>query len=273
MNITILTPAMNDHAAAVAASTAALLASRKHDGVVHHVEPSGELDESLVHGADLVITLGGDGTFLRGAVLAHGAGIPLLGINFGRLGYLLPLEPEDLQPLVLSGIEEGFQAEERAVLAVELAGGSVVAVNEVVVEKREAGHMLRVGTSIDGEAFVRYAADGILVATPTGSTAYNLSAGGPVLAPEMRALIVTPVAPHLAVDRSVVLPPERAVGLHVDDVRGASVVIDGRARGHLAQGDSLMVRVHPRPLNVVVGPHVRLIHRLRSILSPTALDR
>ena len=96
MNITILTPAMNDHAAAVAASTAALLASRKHDGVVHLVEPSGELDQSLVNGADLVITLGGDGTFLRGAVLAHGAGIPLLGINFGRLGYLLPLEPEDL---------------------------------------------------------------------------------------------------------------------------------------------------------------------------------
>jgi NAD+ kinase len=273
MNITILTPAKNDHAAAVASATASLLAQRHHDGVVHVVEPHGELARQLVDGADLVVTLGGDGTFLRGAALAHAAAIPLLGINFGRLGYLLPLEPEDLEPLVLNGLDEGFSAEERAVLSVDLADGPVVAVNEVVVEKREAGHMLRVGTSIDGEAFVRYAADGVLVATPTGSTAYNLSAGGPVLAPELRALILTPVAPHLAVDRSVVLPPERSVGLHIDDVRGASVVIDGRARGHLIQGDFLTVSVHPRPLTVVVGPQVRIIHRLRSILSPTALDR
>jgi len=273
MKIAILTPAKNDHAAAVASSTESLLTQTHHDADIHVVEPHGELAVNLVEGADLVITLGGDGTFLRGAALAHAADVPLLGINFGRLGYLLPLEPEDLEPLVVAGLRDGFQAEERAVLAVALDDGPVVAVNEVVLEKREAGHMLRVGTSIDGEAFVRYAADGVLVATPTGSTAYNLSAGGPVLAPEMRALILTPVAPHLAVDRSVVLPPDRSVGLHVDDVRGASVVIDGRARGHLSQGESLTVSVHPRPLNVVVGPHVRLIHRLRSILSPTALDR
>ncbi len=273
VTVVLVAPDGHDRARAVAAATEERLAAHGVNAMTIGVDA---LDTAVHDGtfsdATLAVSMGGDGTFLRLAAVAHGRGIPILGVNFGRLGYLLPLEPHELDSVLLEGLDHGFRIEDRCVLTVQIDDGpTIVAVNEVAVEKREPGHMLRFSTAIDGEAFVSYAADGILIATATGSTAYNLSAGGPVLDPSMRAITVTPVSPHLAVDRSVVLPPERVVDITVDDVRGAVLVVDGRSLGPLLAGSIVSATADPKPLHLVVGPSSPVFGRLRSILSPTEL--
>ena len=170
--------------------------------------PAGDLFRADLAGADLAVSLGGDGTFLRLVPLAYAAGIPVLGVNFGRLGYLLEVEPGRFQEALGRALAGDVALEERTVLAVTVKGDLApapgddrslpgdgagdgwdgrwwVALNEMVTEKTVPGHMVHLSTAIDGEPFLTYKADGVLVATPTGSTAYNLSAGGPVVAPRL----------------------------------------------------------------------------------------
>jgi NAD+ kinase len=126
-----------------------------------------------------------------------------------------------------------------------------LALNEVVLEKTIFGHTVRLTTSIDGEDVLTYSADGLLIATPTGSTAYNLSAGGPILAPALRAMVVTPVAPHLTLDRSLVLTDEQRVTVEIAPDRAAALVIDGQEIGRLEPGATITCRVATRPVRVV----------------------
>jgi NAD+ kinase len=126
-----------------------------------------------------------------------------------------------------------------------------LALNEVVVERTYPGHTVRLSTEIDGEPFLSYVADGVLVATPTGSTAYNLSAGGPVLAPHLRSVVVTPIAPHLGFDRSVVLDVDQAVTIRIDGGRPAVVVVDGRTVARVAPGSAITCRTAPEPVQFV----------------------
>ena len=183
------------------------------------------------------MSLGGDGTLLRAVDAALAAGIPVLGVNIGRLGYLTQVEPNGPRgapwPRFLAGTH---QVEERMTLEVD--GHAVPtaswwpdarALNEATVEKTVPGHTVRVAASIDDRPFVTYAADGLLVSTPTGSTAYNLSARGPVLSPRLRAIVVTPVSPHMLFDRPLVLDPDRAAA-----PRGARAPAGGAGgrRGH-----------------------------------------
>ncbi len=273
MTVVLVAPQFHDGAQALLASTSAQLGEQGLSAVECnvddlHARTLSELGTTVT----VVVSFGGDGTFLKAAAAAHRAGVPVLGVNFGRLGYLLPIEPDQLWGVITRGLEQGFNLEERSVLEVGLPGGErLIAINELAIEKREPGHMLRLSTMVDEEEFVTYAADGIVVATPTGSTAYNLSAGGPVLDPTMRATIVTPVAPHLAVDRSIVLPPERVVTIVVDDDRGAVAVLDGRSVGPIATQEAVTVTTHPTPLHLVVDESSDTFGRLRSILSPTDL--
>lgn len=188
--------------------------------------------------ADLVLSLGGDGTMLRAVGLLDGAPVPLLGVNLGRLGYLTEIESDQVEAALerfAAGSDDGhWQLDVRMMLAVEVvdADGGVVgswrALNEAVVEKRESGHTVSLLVRIDGEPFTSYAADGLIVSTPTGSTAYSLSARGPVVSPKHRALLVTPVAPHMLFDRSLVLDPTETVEIEVLVGRDASVAVDGR---------------------------------------------
>ncbi|MGH9083739.1 MAG: NAD(+)/NADH kinase, partial [Acidimicrobiales bacterium] len=219
--------------------------------------PAGDLSAADLRGADLSLSLGGDGTFLRLVPLAFAAGVPILGVNFGRLGYLLDVEPDQLQDVLERTLAGGVPVEERAVLAVTVNGEVTpapgddrsldgdgeacpvgerwwVALNEMVLEKTVPGHMVSLSTAVDGEGFLEYKADGVLVATPTGSTAYNLSAGGPVLSPRLPAMVLTPVAPHLSIDRSLVLREDQVVTVRVLPGRPAVLVIDGREVGRLA---------------------------------------
>lgn len=241
--------------------------------------PAGDLGDADLSGTDLAISLGGDGTFLRLVPLAYSADVPVLGVNFGRLGYLLEVEPEDLAAVLERTLSGATPVDERIVLAVTVDGTLTpaagddrslpgddqvcpgdqrwwVALNEMVAEKTVPGHMVRFSTAVDGEEYLAYQSDGVLIASPTGSTAYNLSAGGPVLAPGLPAMVMTPVAAHLAIDRSLVLRSDQVATVTVLPSRPAVLVIDGREAGRLAPGSAVACRVAPRSLKVV-SPGVR----------------
>lgn len=192
--------------------------------------------------ADLVLSLGGDGTMLRSVRLLAGAAVPLLGVNLGALGYLTEVEPEllgDALGRFIAGAEDGaWTLDERMMLAVTVNGRQIgLALNEAVVEKAEPGHTVRLLASIDGEPFTYYAADGLIVATPTGSTAYSLSARGPIVSPKHRALLLTPVSPHMLFDRSLVLDPSEIVEIEVSGHRRAELTLDGQPVASLDEGD------------------------------------
>ena len=203
--------------------------------------------------ADLVVSLGGDGTMLHAVELIDGGPVPLLGVNFGRLGYLTEIEVDEirdaLERFARGERDGGWTLDRRMMLAVDVvdADDRVVeswrALNEAVVEKRESGHTVHLRLRIDGDPFTSYAADGMIVSTPTGSTAYSLSARGPIVSPKHRALLVTPVAPHMLFDRSLVLDPAESVEIEVIDDRDASLAIDGRAVCRLRPGS--IVRCRP----------------------------
>lgn len=218
-------------------------------------EPLDLLDlvsERRPESAGLALSLGGDGTMLRAVKMLGDAGVPIIGVNVGLLGYLTEVEPPALAAALerwAAGSEAGeWRIEERMMLdATLLRFGSDqtemwTALNEAVVEKQEAGHTVRLLVRIDGAAFTSYAADGLIIATPTGSTAYSLSARGPVVSPKHRALLLTPVSPHMLFDRSLVLDPDEEVEIEVSGHRAAALSIDGQAAASLVEGDTVVVR-------------------------------
>jgi NAD+ kinase len=216
-------------------------------------------DTEFPEGLELLISIGGDGTMLRAVHAAVAPGVPVLGVNLGHLGYLSEVEPGSWREALQRFLDGDFRVEERMTLDVEFhhhGGGATPAVhhhaalNDAVLEKLEAGHTVRLGVSIDGRPFLSYAADGLIVSTPTGSTAYNLSAGGPILSPLVSALVVTPVAPHLLFDRSMVLGPTEEVRLEVVAGR-AALSVDGQSLGRLDTGDFLICRAGPHAARLI----------------------
>ena len=204
--------------------------------------------ERPVAEADLVLSLGGDGTMLRSVRLLGGNAVPLLGVNLGALGYLTEVEPEllgdALDRFVAGPVAGAWHLDERMMLDVDVNGSRVGrALNEAVVEKAEAGHTVRLLARIDGEPFTHYAADGLIVATPTGSTAYSLSARGPIVSPRHRAMLLTPVSPHMLFDRTLVLDPTEVVEIEVSGHRRAELAVDGQPMSSLDDGD--IVRCSP----------------------------
>jgi NAD+ kinase len=201
--------------------------------------------------ADLALSLGGDGTMLRTVKLLQGASVPIIGVNVGMLGYLTEVEPDALCTALerfFDGPAAGeWQIDERMLLEVSLHRANGVpsatwtALNEGVVEKQESGHTVRLQVRIDGAPFTSYAADGLILATPTGSTAYSLSARGPVLSPRLRAVLLTPVSPHMLFDRSLVLHPSETVEVEVLGHRAAALSIDGQPAASLTEGDRVSV--------------------------------
>jgi NAD+ kinase len=199
-------------------------------------------DDRPVAEADLVLSLGGDGTMLRSVRLLDGAAVPLLGVNLGALGYLTEVESDQMADSLdrfADGAEKGrWELDERMMLDVTVNGDHVGrALNEAVIEKGVTGHTVRLLARIDGEPFTYYAADGLIVATPTGSTAYSLSARGPIVSPRHRAVLLTPVSPHMLFDRSLVLDPSEVIEIEVSGHRSAQVSLDGQPFGTLDDGD------------------------------------
>ena len=212
--------------------------------------------EDAAVGAEAVIVLGGDGTFLRAAELARPAGVPVLGINLGRVGFLAEADPEHLQDAVDAVISGDYRVEERMTLQVTVSvddrvTGSTWALNEASIEKRTRGGILEVVLEIDDRPVSGFGCDGVLVATPTGSTAYAFSAGGPVMWPQLEALLVVPSNAHALFARPLVTSPESHVAIEVDGTGApAELCCDGRrildvpagARVEITRGD-LPIRV------------------------------
>jgi NAD+ kinase len=241
-------------AAALAQATAAWLSERGHhvwmaDGDADALGLAGLAAPDDPRSAELLVSLGGDGTMLRAVQLLDGAAVPIIGVNVGLLGYLAEVEPEGLVPALerfFAGPEHDrgdWEIEERMMLdaTVEPAEEGEAqhwrALNEGVLEREEPGHTVRLLVRIDGEPFTSYAADGLIVATPTGSTAYSLSARGPVVSPRHRALLLTPVSPHTLFDRALVLDPEESIEMEVIGHRPVVLSIDGQRAMHLHEGD------------------------------------
>jgi len=218
----------------------ALLAANADD---LNVEASVREPEKLAEGTSVVVSLGGDGSMLRAAHLASPYGVPVLGVNFGQLGYLTAVEPNGMIEAVSQTLTGEVDIEMRmrvAVTVVKATGEEVIignALNEALVERDESGRTIRLGLTIDDEYFISYSADGIIVASPTGSTAYSLSARGPIVAPLHEALVVTAVSPHQLFDRSLVLNPTSTVEIEVLPDRNASLSLDGRSAMQLRPGD------------------------------------
>ncbi|MFN3254218.1 MAG: NAD(+)/NADH kinase [Ilumatobacter sp.] len=205
-------------------------------------------DDRSLGDADVVVSLGGDGTMLRSVALLDGADVPLIGVNLGSLGYLTEVEPDSMADAFerfALGSEAGeWHLDSRMMLDVAVNGSLVGrALNEAVVEKNQSGHTVRLLARIDGAPFTHYEADGLIVSTPTGSTAYSLSARGPIVSPQHRAILLTPVSPHMLFDRSLVLSPDEVVEIEVAGHRSADVAVDGQAAAVLVSGD--VVRCSP----------------------------
>jgi NAD+ kinase len=202
----------------------------------------GVADDELAQGLDLAVSLGGDGTMLRTVDLVAAEGTPVLGVNIGQLGYLAHVEPVDTQRAVERFLSGDYGIEERMMLDVEVeaTGARALALNEAVVEKTPMGHTVRLSVSINDDFWTTYAADGLIVATPTGSTAYSLSARGPILAPDLRALVLTPVSPHQLFDRAMIFSDHTRLRLEVCGSRTATLSVDGRNLGELHEGETVV---------------------------------
>lgn len=197
---------------------------------------------------DLVVAIGGDGTVLRATRRAVAADADVLGINLGELGYLAEVEPDAWEVALDAYFSGAHRLDERMLVASRTDAGELPpGLNEVVIEKQALGRTIRLEVSIDGRFFTSYVADGLIVATPTGSTAYSLSARGPIVAPSHRALVMTPVSPHTLFDRSLILGPSSIVQVSVLGDRDAAVSIDGQEHGRLAVGESIAITASPDP--------------------------
>jgi NAD+ kinase len=202
---------------------------------------------------DVLIVLGGDGTFLSGAALVADHGVPLMGVNLGGLGFLTHYALDEARAAVLAACDGGLAIDERMRLGVvvRVAGQpdeTRVALNEAAITQPSIARLLDLSADLDGVAVSRYRADGLIVSTPTGSTAYNLAAGGPILTPDLEAIVMTPICPHTLTNRPVVVRPDSRI---VVTNRGASAVtltIDGQWSRELGPNDAIEVFRAARPL-------------------------
>jgi NAD+ kinase len=198
---------------------------------------------------DMVVAIGGDGTVLEASQASLALDVPLLGFNLGTIGFLAEVEPEQLDWTLPRLVEGRYRVEERLTLCARITGSdgaSSAGVNDVVVEKIESQRLVALAIEVDGEEFLTYRADGIVIATSTGSTAYAFSAGGPLVDPSIDTLLVTPVAPHSLFNRTLVVPGDTAITAHVVADRPVRVSVDGREIGEVFEGGSIEITHGPR---------------------------
>jgi NAD+ kinase len=267
-------------AADLARDAAKWLADRGHevrlplsDAAVAGLPELGDPESTFTRGLDVVVSLGGDGTMLRTVDLVAAEGVPVIGVNVGQLGYLTEVEPQGLRMALKRFLAGSYEVEERMLIETRVVASTATAatatatasatasaeprprhlgLNETVLEKTPMGHTVRLGVIVDGDFFTPYAADGLIVATPTGSTAYALSARGPIVAPTHRCLLLTPVSPHMLFDRTLVLDPSAVVRIEVLSQRPATLSVDGRTLATLQEGDAVECTAAPIAARLVM---------------------
>jgi NAD+ kinase len=221
-------------------------------------------EDELAARADVIVAVGGDGTMLHAARRVAGRGVPLLGINLGRLGFLTDILPEHMLNALDEILAGDYLAEDRRMLEAQVIGGRnarapMAALNDVALQKRETGRILDFVTSVDGSYVNTHGGDGLIVATATGSTAYALSCGGPIIQPDVDALVMVPICPHTLSDRPLVLKASCTIEARLapDEEAPAQIACDGEDYGALAVGETLRIRaaretvtlLHPKDYN------------------------
>jgi NAD+ kinase len=230
-------------------------------------------EEALCDDADLAIAIGGDGTMLYASRLARDSGTPILGVNRGRLGFLADITPDEMLDSVDQVLAGNYQKDSRMLLRAHLvtaAGEESIAygLNDVVLQRRGKGGMLDFSTSVAGQYVNTHSGDGLIVATPTGSTAYALSCGGPILEPNIDAVAVVPICPHTLTDRPIVIPSSQDIEiilLRRDGKRG-EVTVDGNHLGSLEAGNTLRVAAATQRITLLHPPGHDFYSILRSKL-------
>lgn len=241
----------------LAKETAAWLGRQGHDAVILPQAdglPAGrsgqpEVPPEELAKFDLLVSLGGDGTMLHTVGLVMGLGVPVMGVNFGRFGYLTAVEPDGLRRAIERFLAGDYTLDRRITLDTAVLGGHhskaralPSGVNDIVLSRPSGTHTISARVAISGQNFLSYAADAMIISTPTGSTGYNLSARGPIVSPALRCLVLTPVAPHMLFDRSVVLDEQAEVVIELQGRCPADLIIDGRSCGQLEVGENLVCR-------------------------------
>jgi NAD+ kinase len=245
-------------------------APRIGDGVIA-VEP-----DDLARRADLVVSLGGDGTMLRAMRLARPTGVPVLGVNLGRLGFLAELDVPELLPALCAVDDHKFTIEHRVAIQAGFGGTTSTAFNDVALVRYPGEPVGAIDVHVEGHLFVRYTADAVIVATPTGSTAYSFSAGGPIVSPRAEGLLVVPSAPHSTFNRAVFLSRTEPLALELLPGSGRlAVEVDGRMEGAVGPGERVQVELgEPAGKVVRLGSttfYQRARRKLR-LIDPAELD-
>jgi NAD+ kinase len=226
----------------------------------HWDAPAGEYETLIgaLASTDLLVVLGGDGTFLRAARAVAAVDVPVLGVNAGKVGFLSKADAQQLEPVLDLLVSGEFSIEPRMTLEVQLLSSGRrasaeqhVALNEAAIVRGSSPRVVRLDVAIDDSHLATYVADGLVVASPTGSTGYSFSAGGPILDPTSRNLVVTPIAAYLSAIRSVVVSPRHTVTVRVVDARDALVSIDGREDYPVLVGDAVQVRAREQPIRFI----------------------
>jgi NAD+ kinase len=210
---------------------------------------------AFADGLDLIVSVGGDGTFLHAAHVASKVSCPILGVKVGRLGFLTEVEPDEAPALLQRALDGTMPIEERIAVMAEAEGSSSFepqwALNEIIVEKKARHRLVRLALYVDGVYVTTFSADGVIVATPTGSTAYSFSSGGPIVTPTIPCLLVTPVAAHMVFDRSLVIDAAEVVTLEVVGEEDGLLSADGRESLELPVGASVKIGRAPNPALMV----------------------
>jgi NAD+ kinase len=207
---------------------------------------------------NFVLAFGGDGTLIRAAHLCSELGTPLLGVYYGRFGFVTQCQGDSILECLDEMLAGSFSVESRLMLQASIVRAGITvtslhALNEVALQRSITTRMMTIEVSIDGTTLTTYPADGVLVSTPTGSTAYNLSVGGPIMDPSLQALILTAIAPHTLSARPLVLRPDSVVELSLATGTGESILsADGQVRLHVLDGDHIRISRSPRSTNLVV---------------------
>ncbi len=237
-----------------------------------HDSSKGLSREQLAKESQLLLVLGGDGTLLAAARVAAPLGIPILPINMGSLGFLTSFTLEEMYPALEETLAGRLSSSERVMLAVELErGGTVIerqtVLNDAVINKGELARMIDLELTIDGDVVCRYHADGLIVATPTGSTAYSLSAGGPIVHPAVESWVITPICPHTLTDRPLVVRDSSLVEINLSaDTESVFLTLDGQTGIPMHGADRVRIKRAAEKLNLIQPPKKSYFDILRSKL-------
>jgi NAD+ kinase len=241
--------------------------------IAQHLPARSVSEDELAQHADLIIAVGGDGTMLHAASLTGGGQVPLLGVNRGRLGFLSDVSPTEMLESLDDIIGGNFTTDSRLQLKAQItrADGtesSAIALNDIVLQRRDTGRMLDFETRIAGRYVNTHMGDGLIAATPTGSTAYTLSCGGPIMEPQLDAIVVVPICPHTLSDRPIVLSADQdiEVSLLPRDDTSAEVSVDGHSLGEFGPEDSLLISRAESRITLIHPPGYDFYEILRSKL-------